>query len=75
LLSAGGDAEGSTSAPALAECIEHAFDAGYWAWHRTPDKPVIDGSIFSVAVLPFTNLGNDRNDDASQKTSRRICHT
>ena len=38
--------EGSTSAPALAECIERAIGADYRAWHRAPDKLVIDGSYF-----------------------------
>ena len=38
--------------------------AGWWITQRIPtSKPVVEEGEFSIAVLPFTNLGNDHNDD------------
>jgi TolB-like protein/class 3 adenylate cyclase/rhodanese-related sulfurtransferase len=36
---------------------------GFWVATRTTPRPFVDNETFSIAVLPFTNLGNDRNDD------------
>ena len=40
-----------------------ASGAGWWITQRPTSKPVVDEGGFSIAVLPFTNLGNDHNDD------------
>jgi adenylate cyclase len=47
-------------------CLGVAGIGGWFVTHRTPEAtPAADDSLppFSIAVLPFTNLSDDRNED------------
>ncbi len=49
---------------AAALAIVIASGAGWWVMQRIPaGKPLADEGVFSIAVLPFTNLGSDHADD------------